>query len=37
VSLAANDVVYLYAYNQAAARGLVSTRDAVGLTIWKID
>lgn len=37
VSLAANDVVYLYAYNQAAARGVVSTRDAVGLTIWKID
>ena len=37
VSLAENDVVYLYAYNQAAARGVVSTRDAVGLTIWKID
>lgn len=37
VSLAANDVVYLYAYNQTAARGVVSTRDAVGLTIWKID
>ena len=37
VSLAADDVVYLYAYNQVAARGVVSTRDAVGLTIWKID
>lgn len=37
VSLAADDVVYLYAYNQTAARGVVSTRDAVGLTIWKID
>jgi hypothetical protein len=36
VTLAANDVLYLYAYNQTAARGTIQSSASCGLTIRRI-
>ena len=36
LDLAANDVVYLYAYNQTAARGTIASRDNMGLFVKRV-
>lgn len=36
LALAANDVIYAYAYNQTAARGQIASRTNVGLTVKRI-
>ena len=36
LDLAANDVVYLYAYNQSGARGTIASRDNMGLFVKRV-
>ena len=37
LSLLKNDVIYLHALNQTAARGTISTKSNIGLFLWQIN